>query len=197
MKNFVYGLALAFAAFFLYTLFYAEDKQASKTETTELLAKHIQQVGKLVVTEGHFSEVITYKDAKKMMLDLYLAEKKAIIIVNASVAISYDLHKLNYAIDDKTKSVRITQIPKPEIQITPAISYHSIQDNLLNPFTPSDHNAIHDTVSKVMRQKIKKSNLYANSKNRLLSELYSLLTITRFLGWKLVYDHETISANKK
>ena len=62
-------------------------------------------VGKLVVTEGHFSEVITYKNQQKYLMDMISFEKKALIVVNANVTVAYDLHQMKYDIDEKNKRI--------------------------------------------------------------------------------------------
>ena len=58
----------------------------------------IKNVGKLVVTEGKFSEVVTYKDQQKYLMDLVSFEKKALIVANADVTIAYDLRQIKYDI---------------------------------------------------------------------------------------------------
>jgi hypothetical protein len=37
-----------------------------------------------VVTEGHFAEVLTYKDQQKYLMDFISFEKKALIIITLS-----------------------------------------------------------------------------------------------------------------
>jgi len=69
----------------LFTFKYCGDKQEEKIvlkENTALIQEQIKNVGKLVVTEGHFSEVFTYKNSKAVFADLLEAEKKAVVIVN-------------------------------------------------------------------------------------------------------------------
>lgn len=63
----------------------------SLLENTALIQELIKNVGKLVVTEGHFSQGFTYKSSKAVFGDLLEAEKRAIVIVNADVTVSYDL----------------------------------------------------------------------------------------------------------
>ena len=58
---------------------------------TALIQELIKNVGKLVVTEVHFSQGVTYKNSKAVFGDLLETEKRAIVIVNAEVTVSYDL----------------------------------------------------------------------------------------------------------
>ena len=74
---------------------------------TALIQEQISNVGKLVVTEGHFSQVFTYEDSKKFYLDVLSAKKKAIIIINADVTIAYDLRQLETVVDQENKIINI------------------------------------------------------------------------------------------
>jgi hypothetical protein len=78
---------------------------------TNLIQQQIVNVGKLVVTEGHFSEVVTYKNKEEYLMGMVSFDKKA-LIVNADVTVAYDLHKMKYDIDEKNKIISILSIPK-------------------------------------------------------------------------------------
>src|SRR3954464_7331143 len=86
-------IVLAIALAFKYCEFKKGD-ESSLDYNTNLIQQQILNVGKLVVTEGHFSEVVTYKNQQKYMMDMLSFEKKALIIVNAEVTVSYDLHQM-------------------------------------------------------------------------------------------------------
>src|SRR5665811_679481 len=89
----------------------SEEKEAL-TLNSALIQQQIQQVGKLVVTEGYFAQVTSYKNTKKNYLDLFSSHKKALVIVNAKVTISYDLSRITTSIDETTKTLTITFIPE-------------------------------------------------------------------------------------
>jgi hypothetical protein len=159
---------------------------------TNLIQQQIINVGKLVVTEGHFAEVITYKDKDTYLMDMVSFEKKAIVIVNADVTVAYDLHKIKYDIDEKNKTITITNIPKEEIKISPDLQYYDVEQSKLNPFTGDDYNKINKMVQANLAKKIEKSSLKSNAKNRLISELSKMLILTNTMGWKLQYDGKII-----
>lgn len=52
-----------------------EDKLALQ-ESSSLIQEQIKKVGKLIVTEGHFSEVFNYKNSKDILGDYFTSEKK-------------------------------------------------------------------------------------------------------------------------
>lgn len=174
---------------------YCEFKKTDNStfEETALIQEQIRNVGKLVVTEGHFSEVITYKDQKKYLLDMLSVEKKALVIVNADVTVSYDLAKVQYNIDEATKTITIKNIPKEEIKIHPELKFYDVQQNGFNEFTGDDYNKINARVKASLQQKIEKSTLKSNAQNRLLSELSKILILTNTMGWKLQYNGNTVN----
>ncbi len=74
------------ALLFVFAFHYCSNKNENRQqllERTALIQKELLNVGKLVVTEGHFSQVFTYEDSKKFYFDVLSARKKAIVIVNA------------------------------------------------------------------------------------------------------------------
>lgn len=177
---------------------YFEDQQKDRDElieSTGLIQKQIKNVGKLVVTEGNFAQVFSYKDSKKFYIDLLSARKKALIIVNADVSISYDLSKLKTEIDSKSKTVTITYIPEEEISINPNIQYYDVTQDYLNQFEAEDYNNIQKRIQKSISEKIEKSNLKSNAKNRLISELQKIYILTNTMGWTLEYNGNKIESS--
>ena len=166
------------------------------TYNTNLIQQQILNVGKLVVTEGHFSEVITYKNQQKYLMDMLSFEKKALVVVNADVTVAYDLHKMKYDIDEKNKTITIVSIPKEEIKISPDIQFYDVEQSKLNPFTGDDYNKINKSVKANLAKKIEKSSLKTNAQNRLISELSKLLITTSQLGWTLKYEGKIIESEK-
>lgn len=172
---------------------FKKDDDSSLDYNTNLIQQQIVNVGKLVVTEGHFSEVVTYKNQQKYMMDMLSFEKKALVIVNADVTVSYDLHQMKYDIDEKNKTITILNIPKEEIKISPDIKFYDVDQSQLNPFTGDDYNKISVQAKASIANKIEKSTLKSNAQNRLISELSKMLFLTNSMGWKLQYQGNVIS----
>ncbi len=193
MRKILFGVIITLVV--LFTFKYCGDKNADKIvlkENTALIKEQIKNVGKLVVTEGHFSEVFTYKNSKLVFGDLLEAEKRAVVIVNADVTIGYDLSKIEYKIDETTKTLKIVSIPQEEIKISPDFEYYDIQADFLNQFEAKDYNAIKQTVNSSLMKKIEASDLKSNAQNRLLSELSKFLILTNSLGWTLQYNENPV-----
>ncbi len=161
-------------------------------ENSALIQEQIKNVGKLVVTEGHFSQVFNYKNSKALFGNYLTLEKKALVIVNAEVTVAYDLSKIEFKVDEVTKTLTILSIPEEEIKISPDLEYYDIQADYLNPFEANDHNAIKNKVKALLIEKLKASDLKKNAKNRLISELSKFYILTNSLGWTLQYNGEPI-----
>lgn len=193
MRRVLFGVVITLIVFltFKYCGEQNEDK-ITLLENTALIQEQIKNVGKLVVTEGHFSEVFTYKNSKAVFGDLLEAEKKAIVIVNADVTIGYDLSLIEYEVNELTKTLRIISIPKEEIKISPDFEYYDIQADFLNQFEAKDYNNIKKTVNKSLMKKIEASDLKSNAQNRLVSELAKFYILTSSMGWTLEYNQNKV-----
>jgi hypothetical protein len=194
---FFYLLGFLVLSYSGYHYFTKEQETTTMDYNTDLIQERIKNVGKLIVTEGHFSQVMTYKDQQKYLMDLISFEKKAIIIINADVTISYDLRQMKYAIDDKNKVITIVTIPKEEVKISPDIQFYNVEQSTMNAFTGDDYNKINKKVKADLANKVAKSKLKANAKNRLISELSTVLVLTHSMGWKLQYEDQVISTDKE
>ncbi|MBF8150156.1 DUF4230 domain-containing protein [Winogradskyella sp. F6397] len=193
MRKIVFGVIITLVV--LFTFKYCEDKKEAEIvieEHSALIQEQIKNVGKLVVTEGHFSEVFSYKNSKAIFGDLMSAEKKALVVVNADVTVAYDLSEIEYKIDETTKTLQITSIPKEEIKINPDFEYYDVQADFLNQFEAKDYNNIKDTVKKSLMKRIEASDLKSNAQNRLITELSKFLILTKSLGWTLQYNESPI-----
>lgn len=185
---------IAIALIISYNFFSKKDNDTSLEYNTNLIQQQIVNVGKLVVTEGHFAEVITYKNQQKYLMNMLSFEKKALLVVNADVTVAYDLHQMKYDIDEANKTITILNIPKEEIKISPDIQFYDVEQSKLNPFTGEDYNKINKQVRANLAKKIEKSSLKKNAQNRLISELSKMLILTNSMGWKLQYENKVIES---
>jgi len=197
LRRILIGIAVVGGIFLLFKYCdFKKNDDEDITYNTNLIQQQILNVGKLVVTEGHFSEVITYKNQQKYLMDMLSFEKKALVVVNADVTVAYDLHLMKYDIDSINKTITIVSIPKEEIKISPDIQFYDVEQSKLNPFTGDDYNKINKSVKANLAKKIEKSSLKTNAQNRLISELSKLLITTSQLGWTLKYEGKVIETEK-
>lgn len=190
-------ILLALVLFFGYKFFTTKSETSSIEYDTNLIQQQIKNVGKLVVTEGHFAEVLTYKDKKETYIPGLSFDKKALVVINADVTVGFDLSKVKYDIDAKNKTVTIVSIPEEEIKISPDIKYYNTESSTFNEFTGDDYNKINKLARENLKKKIDKSTLKSNAKNRLISELSKILILTNSMGWTLKYEGEIVNSDKE
>lgn len=194
MKKILLGALIALASFLIYKSCTdeAENKKILK-ENSMLLQEQLKNVSKLIVTEGNFAEVYNYDDSREIFGTYLRLEKKALVVVNAEVAIVFDMSELEYDINGESKTLTLKSIPEPEIKINPDFEYYDVTSGYLNPFEAKDYNAIKENVKASLLKKVQQSNLISNAENRLVYELSNLLVLTNSMGWSLVYKEELVN----
>jgi hypothetical protein len=196
-KKLFYALLIAVLAFFTVKYFISDEDDSTTEYNSNLIQEQIKSVGKLVVTEGHYSQVLTFRDQDKYFGGFLSFDKKALVVVNSDVTVAYDLRQMQYKIDEKDKTIVILSIPKEEVKISPNIQYYNIEQSKFNEFTSEDFNNITKKVKFDLAKKLEKSTLKTNAKNRLISELSKILLVTHSVGWKVEYKGEEVTSEKQ
>ena len=196
MKKILIGAVITLAGVLVFRSCTEEKKEKSiLQENSMLIQQQIENVSKLVVTEGHFAEVYNYKDSQLLFGTLMTANKKALVVVNAEVTVAYDLAKIEFEIDEPNKTLRIKSIPEAEVKINPDFEYYDVTADYFNPFDEKDYNRIKKNVNASLMKKIEASTLKSNAKNRLISELQKFYILTNSKGWKMVYKDQAVIDN--
>lgn len=196
MKKILIGVVVTLAAVLIFRSC-SEEKESESIlqENSMLIQQQIDNVSKLIVTEGHFAEVYNYKDSQQLFGPLITAHKKALVVVNAEVTVAYDLSKLDLEIDEQTKVLRLKSIPEAEIKIYPDFEYYDVTADYLNQFNESDYNKIKKNVQASLMKKVAISSLKTNAQNRLISELSKFYILTNSMGWTLIYRDQVVDQN--
>jgi ATP-dependent Zn protease len=193
IRNFKYIL-LFLVVIFIFLFFFLRSKSNQELDyQSSLIETQLKNVSKLVVSEGNYSQVMTFKDQQKYMMDMISFEKKAMMVVNAKVTVAFDLKKMVYKIDKEDKTIEIVYIPQEEINISPDIKFYDVEQSVFNPFTGEDYNKISAKVKQDLKTKIDSSPQKANAENRLISELSNIFFLSKDLGWTLTYKGEKIN----
>ncbi|REG94570.1 DUF4230 domain-containing protein [Algoriphagus antarcticus] len=193
MNRFVLGFLAALLI--MGGIWFFTDKKDSRDELNEnsaMIQQQIQNVGKLIVTEGYYSQVFTYSNSQKLFLSLVSANKKALIVAKAKATVEYDLRQLETKIDQESKTLTITKIPEPVVNIYPEFEYYDVTQDFLNQFEAKDYNKIKTNITDQFRKKIEASELKNDAQERLMSELLNIYVLTKSLGWSLVYNEVII-----
>lgn len=196
MRNFLLGILITVVILLFYRQCTYRSEISVRT-SSELIQEQLNQVSKLVVTEGHFTEVFNYENSKEIFGEYLTADKKALVVVNAKVSVSYDLSQLKYSLNEETKTIEILNIPEQELSISPELEYYDIQSDFFNPFEAKDYNTIKTSVKSTLLKKIEGSTLKTNAQNRLISELAKFYILTESLGWTLTYKSKPINIQEE
>ncbi|MBT8283153.1 MAG: DUF4230 domain-containing protein [Muriicola sp.] len=195
MRKILFGVVITLAIVLIFRSCMEEKRQRSiLEENTMLIQEQIKNVSKLIVTEGYFAEVYTYRDSQQLFGQLFTVDKKALVVVNAEVSVAYDLRKIDFRVDQETRTLFIQGIPEPEIKINPDFEYYDISADYLNPFIAEDYNKIKSHVNTSLLKKVEASSLKTNARNRLLSELSKFYVLTNSMGWTLKYREQLIDS---
>ncbi|CAL2104993.1 conserved hypothetical protein [Tenacibaculum sp. 190524A02b] len=178
--------AVFILGFLIAKLWYDVKEPDYKKEEVKVFLNGIQNLSKLVVSEGSFSEVYSFSDSKKYLYNYLSFDKKAILSVNAKVEVGYDLSKLDIQIDSIGKQIIINKIPKEELTITPDIKYFDLQQSKFNSFSKEELNKLNDKAIEKIKSTITVSDLQKDAKNRLFEELSKIYQLSKIYNWKVV-----------
>jgi glycogen debranching enzyme len=135
MKRIAFGFIIAVATL-LGTWYFLSAKQEREElqANSELIQKQVQQVGKLIVTEGYYSKVFTFKNSQNLFMNLWKSDKKALVVVNTKATVEYDLRQLETEVDESRKTLILKKIPEPVLNIYPDIEYYDVTQDYFNSF---------------------------------------------------------------
>ncbi len=167
-------------------LYFKKEIKKQEKEQIQVMLHKIKNVSKLIVAETEVSEIYNYQTAKNYFYFPYNFEKKAIVIANAKVKVTYDLSKMKIKLDSVNKKIILKNIPKEEIIITPNLKYYDLEQSVFNSFTKDELNKINQKAIDKLKETIDVSELKQKAKQKLLEELQKLYNITSVLHWKVV-----------
>ena len=137
----------------------------------ELVQNKIEKVFKLVLAEGFFSEIVDFRNKDKKLFGLVSSTKKSLIVVDAKVLVGFDFKKVKFEVDQKSKQLRFTHIPTPEIlSMETDFKFYDINNGILNKFKSEDYTEVLKAGKEHIRTKVGSSELM-NAANSQLSLL--------------------------
>jgi hypothetical protein len=166
------------------------DNRETRQEATVLL-EQVKAVSKLVTTEGYFSEILSETDTK--MFYGIPSTKKVLIKVKAKVSAGFDLSNMKIEADAATKTLRLSNIPPPNIiSIEPEISFYDIDNGVFNQFSPEDYTRLNKKAVDVIREQALKSGFMQTVNEQGGKNFESLKLLTTSLGWQLVFENSNV-----
>ena len=190
--RFLKYLVVFLVGFFIAKFWYVKKEENHKKEEIQVVVSSIKNLSKFVVSKGTFSEVYNYTDSKKYFYDYLSFDKKAIITVNATVEVGYDLSKLEIQIDSVGKKIIINKIPAQEITISPDVKYFDLQQSQFNVFSKEDLNQINQKSIEKIKQTIEVTDLKEKAKTRLFEELSKIYQLSAIYDWQVVDNTNSV-----
>ncbi len=155
-------------------------------EQSQVLLEKVRKVAKLVTVEGHFSEIYSYKDF--WGYDFSPFRKKALLRINATVQVGYDLEKMQIDMDVDQRRILISNLPDPEIlSIDHSIDYYDIQEGTFNYFTPEDYTLLNQRAKAFIREKARRSELFEMAARQGNEMLEIIEFMAESAGWTVEY----------
>ena len=184
--KFLKYLVVCILGFLVAKLWYQKKEENHKKEEIQVVVNTVKNLSKLVVSSGTFSEVYNYTDSKKYFYDYFSFDKKAIITVNATVEVGYNLSLLEIQIDSLKKKIYINKIPEQEINISPNIRYFDLQQSQFNTFSKEELNTLNKRSVDKIRETIAVTNIKEKAKIRLFEELSKIYQLSVIYKWEVV-----------
>lgn len=136
------------------------NKTEVKTQTdVNILYEEIKTVCKLVAVEGTYAERFDSLSEKSIPIFYplpykYKLTKEATIFVSGKIMVGYDMSKMEIKMDSETKTVRLTNVPEPEVlAIDHDITYENIEESWFNSFTEKDFTALNKSAKNAIRKR--------------------------------------------
>ncbi|WP_299062578.1 DUF4230 domain-containing protein [uncultured Polaribacter sp.] len=184
--RFLKYIAVFLLGFLIAKFWYEKTVENQQQEEIQVVVKSIKSLSKLVVSKGTFSEVYNYTDSKKYFYDYLSFDKKAIVTVNATVEVGYDLSQLEIQIDSIDKKIIINKIPNQELSIFPDVKYFDLQQSQFNTFSKEDLNKINKKSIDKIKETIAVTHLQTKAKKSLFEELSKIYQLSVIYNWQVV-----------
>jgi predicted small secreted protein len=170
------------------TQWWYRPTQVQTTIEKQALLQQVEKVFKLVTVEGSFLEIYDYKDF--YYYDWSPFRKKALVKVQATVSLGYDMEEVVIDVHEANRKVIIRNLPSVKIlamDIQP--SFYDLQEGAFNSFSPKDHNKLMSDVRAMVETDTWESKLPEQAGEQLQDMLSLLTELLSAQGWSLEYNH--------
>lgn len=183
------GLAIGTVlAYLIFTRFSIAKKKKNIAGQAVVLKEKIKKVCKLISVEGDFAEMYHYESVREKFFDILIGKKKALILIDAKAHVGFDLSKLKMESDEKSKTLKLTHFPQPELlTIETDFKYYDKKEGWLNPFSTADLNEINKEAKQYIIDKIPHSGLISEARKEALNTILLAESLAQAIGWKIDY----------
>lgn len=188
---FIFGAIVGIFAYITYFENKAQEKDPMPDINQKILLERVKKVAKLITVEGEFSNIHEYND--NYWADLSMLSKKAIIKVDATVSVGYDLKKADFEVDTENKVLRVKNLPDPEIlSIDHNLQYYDIQEGMFNSFNEQELSSIGSVAKKKLRKAVMEGPLIEQAKQEGIESLEIIKLLVEQAGWRFEVQNDLV-----
>jgi hypothetical protein len=195
----VVGLAMIVGAMLLNrfdSVVDAVTPQTHREDNSKVLLEKIQKVYKMIVVEGEFADILDRKEYYGW--DLPGLRKRAIVKVKGKVSVGYNLENLRIDLDSTNRTMRIVNLPEPEIlAIDTDVNYYDIENGVFNSFSPQELSQLHAAAKDTIRANALRSQMMQTARQQATEMLGLITQIATESGWKVEYVAKSTPAVPK
>ncbi|MEO0731399.1 MAG: DUF4230 domain-containing protein [Bacteroidota bacterium] len=188
-------LLVSLLAFLLGVAVFWGFSQPSKQVTEEkamVLLEQVRNVAKLVTVEGDVSEVFNSRQSKEVTFYLPLPTrfsfaKEALVQVQGTVLVGYDLEQLSITIDTDARTLTIGNLPEPDIlAIDHQLQFTNLEESWFNDFTAEDYSRMSRQAKEKLRAEALQSELIDQARARGNALVETMRFMAEGAGFELV-----------
>ena len=200
MTNNLKKIILVIVAFLfggLLTYFVMKQFKTENTnEQSHVIAYQIERMNKMIVAEQAYSDVYNHTSKKSLpgFENIYSADKKVTLLVNAKAQATYDLKKMDVELDSVNKKIIIKSIPPVEIKVYPDVSFYDMDQSVFNKFDKDDINGFKKRAIEHVEKTIDQTKLKQEAHQQLIQNLGDLYFLAKTYGWTI--EDKTDYANE-
>ena len=177
-------------------VFYGFSRPATTNveEQVSVLYNQIEKVQKLVTVEGSVSEYYNRSEDRTVTLYLPLParfsfNKQAFVEVSGKVLVGYDLSEINVDIDGASKTVRLSNLPEPEIlAIDHDVTFKNLDESWFNEFTAEDFSKLNRDAKQKLRDSVPGSDLMRQAREQGNSVVETIRFLAEAMGFKVILE---------
>ena len=176
------GIAAGIGIFAVYNNLVNKEGTLIKNESVVLLEK-VEKVFKVVLAEGHFSEIYDHSSQSEVLFGLTTVNKKALIVAKAKVLVGFDFSKVKIRWEEGSRKMIIEEFPEPEILSTDSdYKFYDIDHGMFNKFKNEEYTALLADAKQTMQNQAIASELPKIAKKQAVVMLSQMASS---MGWNI------------
>lgn len=180
---FVAGILLMLILFFSFRSCLSISEKTEKSDYY-ILTNQISKMNKMVVLEQDFSAMQKTKFGYEF-LGKEMTSNSIITYTKTNAQVSYDLNKMKMQVDSVNKKLIITDLPNPDIRITPSVEIQSLDDSFINRISEKDIKNVQQKAKQTAINSVDQNKLKSEGREQLLENLNNIFVLAKALNYTI------------